>query len=1296
MMKRTHYHCVLIVLVAVVALGTALPGAADDRMLLMSRGAPPNVLMVVDSSGSMAQDVDYDKRNFVAGGDDPHAKMSQVKYAVKYFVDHFPGFNMGFTFYERNSVQFGDHLFLYRLDPGETDTFDFSWRFRREPGAAWNNSGSQKRMQLAAGDPLRLGDWTAMSGTYQYQERWGPLGGATGKALFSDWSNGTSSYPRVYFQGARNGKYRVDAWLVEPTAGTGYYYPSYTFSEDSDAVPNAIDAYYAVQDQYAAAIYDPLATPETKVAALAAVAEARRTLQNELDAHQIGSRELTLRVTLFKCNGTVSVVDNKGRPTGTCSTGWVTVSTVDYRLLSAGGLRAADFDPADTGTPGEYPPHFMVNEYGRDTNKTATAHFYTAKGSAGQYYSGAQDFYTNNDCNGWLGATPDETKIPIIPIPTDDDPPLIGLMELLLNPMPQMQLHFPTRASGLKYWPRYWDPSPPCQFDNQATCSFDYRGVMLTDRSMYNTGATPIGNCINDTAEYFLQDVLDRVDPLKFCRKNFMILLTDGLETCKSNPCVAATNLYKNTYNQTNGTGAVSIFVIGYGLGIQGSALQCIADNSHGELYLPNSIEELIDALMHIGQQIEERSRGFASPTVPSVELSTREKGYISTFIPRNHRSIWEGHLRAYEVLPETGMIPTTCSDAGGTILCYPDTTKALWDAGEVLRTTLPSDRNIYFGTAGGSVPGARFDFTVSSATSATLKARIDPTLTDEQLSQVVAFMRGDRDTTIYDNPPYKLGDIFHSVPSLSAAPDCYSCYLQDAEDYREGFYLPNQKRRKLLLVGADDGMFHAFDAGFWGRDTAHYPDAYDNGNGKELWAFVPNAVMGKFDELAFGEEHRYTVDGTPTVSDVFIDPAHSGVPDLGQRQWRTVVLFGGRNGSDSFVCLDVTQPDGYGADGVPISGSGDMPGCLSGGTGCSGNYPALLWEFADRADSDGNGYQDMAETWSRPVVGWIRVKPVDKPVETRNVAIVGGGYHPDLLGGNFLYIIDIETGKVLLKTPANSSVPCEVGALDFNFDSYIERLYWGDTTGGLWRLDTAKVAELDATGKIIFTSNGWQAPTRLLSVGADQRFFQRPLIMLAGFTNTGAPLFAVGMGAGDREKIFDRDSTIINRFYMVIDREDGVTLSEANLQAITTSAPAVATGTNYLLDNTLRGWYLVLGEFEKVNTPAIAVNNNVIFSTFTPGEGIEITPDPANPGSYLCRESGNAKTYVVDYTNANPYAAERALQLPGAVAMASEPIVYVGEDGKLHVLQATDNLAMVEPVAPRRVGATVVSWRER
>ena len=1291
----------VMLLAAAAALLAPAPGRADDRDLLWSRGANPNVLMIVDSSGSMANDLS-DKFGYIASGDDPHSKMFQVKTAVSWFASAHPAYNLGFTFYERENTVFGQHLFLYRLRNEEGDGgLDFSWSFLVSPGGSIDGyyayskytGYASQHVHIGAGGLMRMGDMEPLSGN-RYLEQgldnpgfWGPYFGSDGRDHMVDWGNSNNNY-RVYFNGTRyTGYYKVDAWLEEPTAGTGYYYPAYAWNSE---VQNAMVTFSQLNESKAPQVFDPAVSPQVKLDAYDALRSGRETLQAVLDANQIGLKDLTLHVTLTECSGYRAYIDASGQ----CRGGnWIQQGSITRAVQSAGGLAPSAVDAADA-TPGTYPPAFMVNEYG--TLYSPADYMVT-------------DFYSNSTCNGWEGALQDVTKVPVIPIPTDDDPDLTPMLIHYLSPMGQMQMFFPTRSDGPKYWPTRWDDAPQCD-TGQAGDS--YCGVWITDRSMYDYGSTPIKNSLNDSQQYFEQVIFDRPDPLKACRKNFIILLTDGLETCSNTntTCTAATDLGKRD---------IPVFVIAYGLGTNGNALQCIADNSRGDIYFPNTLDELLEALRKIGQSIDERSRGFASPSVPSVELSTNEKGYISTFLPLNGRSIWEGHLRAYRVDPATGRIPLSCQVASdSTTLCYPKVTQAKWDAGEVLAETAPANRNLFYGTNAGTPTGVRTSFLVDTSTQVPLWNRIfndtKTSLTSTEiarLSSIVGFMRGDRDATEYrfpanvggtDSVPSvgvgKLGDIFHSAPTLLGRPDCFACYNQNAYDYRNAFYAPNFKRRSVLFFGADDGFMHALDAGFMDRDP-ELPGQYDDGTGRELFGFAPNAVMPAFDNLAEGTAHYYTVDGTPTLADVYIKRTSTAtVPE-----WRSVLLFGERQGGDSVVCLDVTRPDPY-SDGVPQPADTTtyMPGCLNdSSTACGGlAYPALRWEFSDSADGDGDGYPDMGRTWSRPTVAWVKVHAAGSDTEElRNVAIFGGGYERTLTGGNYLYMVDIETGKTLLKLRAGGSVPGEVALVDYNLDGVIERVYWGDAAGNLWRLTTTSAAAYDSsTGKITCSSgncSGWPV-TKLLDTSSQARqpFFLRPVVVLAGFSDTGAPLFAVGVGAGNREDLFV-DNTPNNHFYFVLDRNDGTTVTPAQLQPLTADSSAATQ--NFLVNDTTRGWALELGTNEKVNTPAIAVNSYLYFSTFTPADGTALVPDPAHPGEYLCRQNGNARTYVVSYLNANPNPAlpGRYQQLPPEVQMVSELISYVGADGKLHTAQAAD-LALNEPVAPTAVPGSMVSWRER
>ncbi len=1255
-----------------IALVTMSVGAqADDRDLLRSRGAPPNVLMVVDSSGSMTRDVATDNISYIGSGDDPHSKTYDLKEALTQFYDTYPDFNMGFTFYRRSNMRIGAHEFLYRLDPAESN-LSWKWAITSENGTL-KGRDSTKTTTLTAGALRRLGN-PAPEDTNS--EAFDPLFGATGTLQYVDWARsderdiggvdtpGNSS--KVTFNGTTyTGKYRIDVWLEEPVAGTGYYYPAYAWNT---AVQNAINAFQTTHDLWAPLVFDADGTPADRLAAFNTLTLARSNLQTVMDANQIGLPSLTLKATLRKCGGTLN------QSSGTCSTAWTLTSSLTRHLLSAGGLTPHDITASDTNTR-PYPPAITPLDY---SNGDHTAIVY------------------GDSCLGIEGEDKVGYKIPMVPIPTDDDPDMLPYLRSLLRPQAQMQFFFPTRPSGYKYWPYYWT--------DQSSSGMDKDGVWVTDRAIVATGSTPVATTLSDTKKYFEKDVFLRSDPFASCRKNFLIFITDGLETCSGDPCARASEL-----------GAVDVdipvYMIGYGLGTDGNALSCIARNSHGELYLPNNVTELVEALRRVGQSIEERTRGFAAPMVPSVETTTAQKAYLSTFLPLGHRSIWQGHLRAYPINPATGRIPVTTDG-------FPDLSYALWDAGDRLRTKGHAGRVMYFGdeAVSGSMPGTRTLFTAPTTTAQRTKLRtymLNPSLTDSQLNSIVAFMRGDRPATTPDGHVLYggeiLGDVFHAVPQLVGPPACYPCWLQNLNGYRDnlvttnvpddGFFATHKRRRQVLYASANDGAVHAFDAGLW--NPTDY--SYDDGTGDELFAWIPRAVMPTFEALTFGEDHQLTVDGTPTVFDAYVDRNFTTNPDPTGREWRSLLMVGQREGGRSYVCLDVTQPDTYDPDGVsePASGASDRrPTCRLGGSECdgahndSGLWPDFRWEFTDTSDENGDGAPDLGQTWSRPLVGFVKVMVGSGPSaeQSRTVAIFGGGYEHHLETGRHLYMVDVETGKILFKSPTLGSVPADVAAIDLDLDGYLERLYWADTSGYVYRMDITTPGVVNATTKRV---TSWQ-PQEFFYAGTSQPLFLRVALAPASFNADGTPMLAIAVGAGNRDDLFE-ENLVPHHFYVILDKNDYAsvgTLTDSDLQAV--DVAAAVTGSNFLVSSTLRGWYLVLSEQEKVNTPALIVNSEVIFSTFKQGEGVVIVPDPDNPGRFLCRRGGNAKTYVVNLFNANPGNGDvRFIAHSADVSMASEAVFYIGADGMSHGEVALNNGAQNAVIPPDPLAIRTLNWKE-
>ena len=147
------------------------------------------------------------------------------------------------------------------------------------------------------------------------------------------------------------------------------------------------------------------------------------------------------------------------------------------------------------------------------------------------------------------------------------------------------------------------------------------------------------------------------------------------------------------------------------------------------------------------------------------------------------------------------------------------------------------------------------------------------------------------------------------------------------------------------------------------------------------------------------------------------------------------------------------------------------------------------------------------------------------------------------------------------------------------------------------------------------------------------------------------------------------------------------------------------ASSSNYLVGSGSYGWYLTFSDaddttddWEKVNTAALVLDQRVIFSTFNPGSEVEVVPildDEGNTIGYSCRQSGTARTYNMLLTNGNPPEGEaRYIEHEGA-AMATEPVVYLGADGELHVIQATDSLNIAQPMAAIVPPVRVMTWKE-
>ena len=346
-----------------------------------------------------------------------------------------------------------------------------------------------------------------------------------------------------------------------------------------------------------------------------------------------------------------------------------------------------------------------------------------------------------------------------------------------------------------------------------------------------------------------------------------------------------------------------------------------------------------------------------------------------------------------------------TDSDGNGEADGSPETIELsgiqyIWEAGKSLAARgAPTTRAIHT-----SIGGAWTEFKDTN------KTALRPYLaqgTDADAEKLINYIRGTdqegyRSRTINvdgTDRVWKLGDIIYSTPSLVGKPEeNYDIIYADA-DYRT-FKNDNNNRRNVVYVGANDGMLHAFNAGFYDESTKQFTAGAGKTLGEELWAFIPYNLLPHLRWLADENySHVYYVDLKPKVIDAKIftaDADHAG-------GWGTVLIcgmcFGGgpielsetdvnydwngdltidpgvsRTFRSAYFALDVTNPEAS---------------------------PSLLWEFTDT---------NLGFTTSYPAV-----VSIDRTTTPDTWAIAFGSGPTDYDGSSTqtakAYVVNLKTG---------------------------------------------------------------------------------------------------------------------------------------------------------------------------------------------------------------------------------------------------------------------------------------------
>lgn len=454
--------------------------------------------------------------------------------------------------------------------------------------------------------------------------------------------------------------------------------------------------------------------------------------------------------------------------------------------------------------------------------------------------------------------------------------------------------------------------------------------------------------------------------------------------------------------------------------------LRHAAYNGRGEFLSAQDPDQLSTALVNALGSIGNRAGSSSAVAANSVALNTSSAIYQARF----KSGEWTGDLSIIQINID-GSIGSLLASSKSALAAQD------WSTGRVILARNDSQ-------------GIPFRWTTSGANALTavLQSNLntDPATAtlDNQGSDRLDWLRGRANNEGGGNNyrarnGYKLGDIVNSDPVFVGAPP----FLPETETVLHSTFRSTYiNRRKMVYVGANDGMFHGFDAA----------------TGQEKIAYVPSMVSSSLNKLTNpGYVHQYYVDGSPAYGDAY-DTFSNGCS--GVACWRTLVVSGLGAGAKGLFALDVTDPDGSNITNLQFT---------------EGNAANIaLWEWdgtAANASAKGYNASDLGYIYGRPTIARMQ--------DGEWVVIFGNGYN-SARERAILYIVRARDGVVAKSIDFSGADNTSNGlstpvVVDVNGDNKVDYIYAGDLRGNLWKADVSNAST--STWKTAYGSAPSPAP---------------------------------------------------------------------------------------------------------------------------------------------------------------------------------------------------------------------------
>jgi|GEM_PF-5432181 len=369
------------------------------------------------------------------------------------------------------------------------------------------------------------------------------------------------------------------------------------------------------------------------------------------------------------------------------------------------------------------------------------------------------------------------------------------------------------------------------------------------------------------------------------------------------------------------------------------------------------------------------------------------------------------------------------------------------------------------------------------------------------------------------------LGDIINSTVVFVGSPGNLLDMVKIDPSYKDWAIENNaiRNRAKMVYVGANDGMVHAFNAL----------------TGKEKYALMLNTTADKLNEIAspgydcnyqltknfnlfsYSDRncHKFLVNGPQVAGDAY----------WGGSEWRSLLIGTTGSGGKGVYAIDITDPDNIHA----------------------------LWEI--RGGVPDTPYENLYYTYGKPTIAHLENKQA--------VILLANGYddqegytnteEANVQGAASLFVIDAKTGALIKEIsavpPSGSTrlndVSRTIGGLsnglstplvlDYTRDGLVDFVYAGDLYGNIYRFDLRNpsyfgdAGELDTTRTSVLAqlSSGTQVVQSITSMPAAVKYSYVPKGSMT--KKTGLMLM---FGTGKYVERSDDLTGVKNAFYAIFD----------------------------------------------------------------------------------------------------------------------------------------------------------------